>query len=724
MHTQSGYRIIRYRWHIIIAATILFVLSALYGSRVIPQLSLARFEVKGSPSDLAAQALQQHFGVGHPNLLVLVTAKKGTVDDAPVRQAALQLVQELSQQAHVQEVTSYWQRAYAPALKSRDGRQALILAHVAGSVTAVRQQLSTLSPMLTRNNALIKTGVSGQDEVFRQVGAQSQRDFVLADAIAIPLVFLLLMIVFRSMLAALLTLMTSVFSIVVTLLVLRGLVQFTEVSTFALNLTMVLGLGIGVDYCLLVVSRFREEFGKTLDVQAAITITLETAGRTVLFSAVTVAVSLAALLLFPFFFLRSFAYAGIAVIGAGALAATIVLPAALAILKHRITPWGWWRICARKEGMGFWHSTAVMVMQRPLLIAVTVVGLLLLLGAPFLRIRFGAPDDRVLPPQASSRQVEEQLRQHFLAEEDDALRVVMTGISAAADTQAITDYAARLSLLEGVTQVDGPAGAYVQGRRAAPPGVWHQRFHNAAGAWLAVIPAQDRLEKDAFGLVREVRAVPAPFHTLVGGMPATFFDFQHELLAYIPLVAGVIVVVTFGLLFFMTGSLVLPLKAVVLNILSLSASFGALVWIFQEGHLSGWLQFTATGTMETSIPILMFCLAFGLSMDYEVFIMSRIREEYDSTGNNALAVARGLEKSASLVTTAAALLAIAFIAFSTSGITLMKMMGVGMTIAVLVDATIIRALLMPALMELMGNANWWPRKRQTHIHQTSNHSPH
>jgi RND superfamily putative drug exporter len=715
MHTQSGYRIIKYRWYIIIAATILFFLSAIFGAGVIPQLSLARFEVKGSASDLAAAALKTEFGAGHPNLLVLVTAKKGTVDDAAVRQAAMAVVRELKEQPNIREVSSYWQRAYAPALKSRDGKQALILAQLEGNVTAVRKQLGTLSPLLTMENALIRTGVSGQDEVFRQVGAQSQRDFVLADAIAIPLIFLLLVIVFRSVLAASLTLITSIFSILVTLLVLRGLVQFTEVSTFALNLTMVLGLGIGVDYCLLIVSRFREEFGKTLNVQAAVSLTLETAGKTVLFSAVTVAVSLASLLLFPFFFLRSFAYAGIAVIAAGALAATVILPAALAILKHRITPWGWWRICSPKSGEGFWHRMALLVMKRPVMISVVVIAVLLLLGAPFLRIRFGAPDDRVLPPQASSRQIEEQLRQNFMAEEDDALRIVARGAVVSANAPAIAAYARRLSLLDGVAQVDGVTGSYARGRQVAAADSWHQRFDNGKSNWLSVVPLEAQLDKDPFALVDAVRALPAPFEIMVGGMPATFFDFQQELLNYIPFVAGLIVVITFGLLYIMTGSAVLPLKAVILNFLSLSASFGALVWIFQEGHFSGLLQFTATGTMETSIPILMFCLAFGLSMDYEVFIMSRIKEEYEKSGNNALAVASGLEKSASLVTTAAALLAIAFVAFSISGIALMKMMGVGMTIAVLIDATIIRALLMPALMELMGAANWWPRKRKTAV---------
>lgn len=714
MRIQSGYRIFKYRWYIVSAATILFVLSAIFGVGVIPKLSLARFEVKGSASDLAAGALKQRFGAGHPNLLVLITAKQGTVDDAAVRQAAMALVRELTGQPNIREITSYWQRAYAPALKSRDGRQALVLAHLDGSVTAVRKQLTTLSPMLTRDNAIITTGVSGQDEVFRQVGAQSQRDFVLADAIAIPLIFLLLMIVFRSVLAASLTLITSIFAILVTLLVLRGLTQFTEVSTFALNLTMVLGLGIGVDYCLLIVSRFREEFGKTLDVQLAVTLTLGTAGKTVLFSAITVAVSLAALLLFPFFFLRSFAYAGIAVIASGAVAATVILPAALAILKHRITPWGWWRICSPKGGEGLWHRMAVMVMKRPLMITVVVITVLLLLGAPFLRIRFGAPDDRVLPPQASSRQVEEQLRNNFAAEEDDAIRIVATG-SKTRLREEIAAYAIRLSSLEGVAQVDAVSGSYAGGKQVAPPDSWHERFGNGDGAWFSVVPTEAQLDKDPFALVKAVRTLPAPFPIMTGGMPATFFDFQQELLAYIPWVGGIILVITFGLLLIMTGSLVLPLKAVILNILSLSASFGALVWIFQEGHLAGLLQFTATGALETSIPILMFCLAFGLSMDYEVFILSRIKEEYDNTGDNALAVAGGLEKSASLVTTAAALLAIAFIAFSTSGITLMKMMGVGMTIAVLIDATIIRALLMPALMELMGDANWWPRRKKRYV---------
>lgn len=704
--------IVKYRRFIIGACIVLLITAGIFGTGVIRRLSLARFEVEGSESRQVAAILQERFGTGTPNLVLLVEAKKGTVDDPIVKQQVLALISRLAKEKNAVDISSYWSRPFAPLLKSRNGKQALVLARLTGNVTDVRKQLARLAPDLSSENDVIRVSVGGMDEIFRQVGAQSQKDFLLADAIAIPLILLLLILVFRNVPAALLTLGTTIFSILLTMLMLRGLVAFIEVSTFALNLTMVLGLGVSVDYCLLIISRFREEFGKTLNVHTALVVTLQTAGKTVLFSAFTVAVSLSVLLIFPFFFLRSFAYAGIAVIGSGALAAIIVIPAFLIVLKHRIVAWGWWKPCVRKDD-GFWYKVARLVMKHPLTIGVTAIALLLLLGSPFLRLQFGAPDERVLPSTAPGRLVQDEIRKNFTAEETDATQVLMGKEMLNRQKQTLENYIMILSKEKGVAQVDAFTGSYINGMLAARPTAWNSRFISDTVTWISVVPAEEQLNTNSFDLVKRIRSVKAPGNVKLGGSPASFLDYQNVLLSYIPLVVGIIMGITFILLYLMTGSLVIPLKAILLNMLSLSVSFGALVWIFQEGHLSGFLQFTATGSLETSIPILMFCLAFGLSMDYEVFIISRIKEEYDQTGDNMLSVAKGLEKSASLVTTAAALLSIAFIAFSTSGITLLKMMGVGMTIAVLIDATIIRALLMPAFMKLMGDANWWPMHKRS-----------
>ncbi|GCE45149.1 RND superfamily putative drug exporter [Thermosporothrix hazakensis] len=700
-----GRGITRFRWWIIGLSVLFLIGTGAFGAGVTRMLLLARFEVEGSESSRTGQLLEQHFKAGDPNLLLLVTAKNGTVNDPAIVNVGKELQKELETQPHVTVLSSYWDRAFAPALRSKDAKQAIIIAHISGTATEARELLRTLSPKFTRDLPGATVRVGGQDEIFRQVGAQSEQDFIRSDMIAIPLVLLILVLLLRNLWAGLLTLGISLFAILGTMSVLRILIQFTEVSTFALNLTMVLGLGIGVDYCLFIIARYREELEKGQDVQGAIIRTIETAGRTVIFSALTVAISLAGLILFPFYFLRSFAYAGIAVIAIGVCGALFPLPAMLAIMGHRIRPWSRRQQSTSVE-QGLWYRISHMVMKRPVSVSVPLLALLLFLGSPFLRINFGTPDQRVLPPGVSSREVHEEIRLNFPAEENDAIHIVALNTTDS-QRQAIEQYARALSRVPGVFQVDTITGAYANGEQVARADEWSDRFVSEKGTWLSVVPSEERLNSDPFGLVDAIRAVQAPYPVQIGGAPAIIQDFRNTLLASLPPVMVFIGIVTFILLFFMTGSLLLPLKAILLNILSLSATFGALVWIFQEGNLSSLLGFTPTGSMEVSIPILMFCLAFGLSMDYEVFIMSRIKEEYDRTGKNVHAVALGLERSGPLVTAAAALMALAFASFSVSGISLLKMLGVGMTLAVLMDATVIRGLLVPAFMRLMGQANWW-----------------
>ncbi|MGH2673231.1 MAG: MMPL family transporter, partial [Actinomycetota bacterium] len=360
-------------------------------------------------------------------------------------------------------------------------------------------------------------------------------------------------------------------------------------------------------------------------------------------------------------------------------------------------------------GEGAWHRVATFVMRRPWPIAISVVAVLVLLGTPFLGAEFGLPDDRVLPENVSSRQVQDRIRADFSSQEASALSVVAVEAGPAGrERDAVVDlYAANLSAIDGVARVDASTGSYLDGERIAPPSAASARFSGADGTWLSVVPAVEPVSSEGERLAHDVRSVSAPFETLVTGRSAELVDSKAGIFGRLPLAAGIIAVVTFVLLFLMTGSVLVPLKAIVMNLLSLSATFGALVWIFQEGNLSDLLGFTATGTLDTSMPILMFCIAFGLSMDYEVFLLSRIKEEYDRTGDNEASVAMGLERTGRIVTAAAALLAVVFIAFATSGITFIKMFGIGMALAVIMDATLIRAALVPAFMRLAGNANWW-----------------
>jgi RND superfamily putative drug exporter len=557
----------------------------------------------------------------------------------------------------------------------------------------------------------LTVAVGGQAAVFRQISAQVEKDLRTAEAITFPVVLVLLVLVFGSVVAATLPLAVAVLAVAGTLLALWLLTLATEVSVFSINLTTGLGVGLGIDYSLFIVSRFREELRAGLAPDDAVVRTVQTAGRTVLFSGLTVAISLAALLVFPLYFLRSFAYAGIAVVALACLGALLVLPSLLALLGTRVDHLRLLRRTPSAVGRGVWHRIASFVMRRPWPIAISVVATLLLLGAPFLGAQAGLYDDRVLPQSATSRQVQDQIRTNFPAQEAAALQVVATtaGPAGPQRDQAVDRYAATLSSLGGVARVDTSTGSYQTGRHVAPPAAASTRFASNDGIWLAVIPSVEPLSAPGQRLVADVRSAPAPFPTLVTGPSAELVDSRDSILAGLPPTAAIIAAVTLVLLFLMTGSVVVPLKAIVLNLLSLTATFGAMVWTFQQGHLADLLGFTATGTLNSSMLILMFCIAFGLSMDYEVFLLSRIKEAYDRTGDNQASVAIGLDRSGRIVTAAAALLGIVFLALASSQISFLKMFGVGMALAIIVDATLIRALLVPAIMRLAGTANWWAR---------------
>lgn len=700
---RLGDLVARRRGRTLVLTGVLFVLSVVYGSGALSVLSLSRFEAP--PDSQAAQVrtvLWEEFGVGAPNFTLLVTAKGGDVDAPEVVEAGRRLTEELAAVPEVSEVYSYWTSGSSPTMRSEDGSQALVLAHLPGDADTTREVLTTLSPEFTRDTAEITVQAGGREEVFRQVGQESSRDFIRAEMLIFPGVLLMLVLLLRRFVAALLPMALGLFAMVGTLAVLRVLALFTDVSSFALNLALVLGLGLGVDYGLIMISRFREERRRTADLRTAVAATVATAGHTVVFSGITVLVSLSALLLFPFAFLRSFAYGGLAVVFFGIVGALVLLPALLAYAGPRVER----KRQPAAEGSGFWHATAVRVMRRPFLFGGAVLAVLLLLGSPFLGIRFGPPDDRILPEGTSSRQTQQQLRDNFASEEADVLQVVAGGEGAPPSPQQLREYSAALSELPQVAQVESAEGRFVDGVRVRDTPSRND-YRGAELTWLAVTPLYDALSEDLEGTVEAVRSVEAPFETAVGGYPAELTDYRESVLNRLPLVMGLIFAITFVILFLMSGSLLMPLKATVVNLLSLSVMFGALVWIFQEGNLSGLLGFTATGSLDTTIPILMFCVAYGLSMDYEVFIMSRVKEEYDRTGDNEAAVATGLERVGPLVTAAAVILALTFAAYASSGVVFLKMLGVGTALVIVVDATLVRAILVPAFMRVAGRANWW-----------------
>nr|MDQ3293414.1 MMPL family transporter [Actinomycetota bacterium] len=652
-------------------------------------------------------------------VLLLTAPAPATVDDPAVAATGTALTAELVADPRVTQAVSYWSLGSPPPLRSEGANRALVLVRVAGEEEDKGDNVDALLEQYEGDFDGVEVAVGGREAVFAEVGETIEGDLAAAESIAVPITLLLLVVVFGSLVAGLLPLAVGVVAVLGTFLTLTLLTSFTDVSIFSINLTTAMGLGLAIDYSLFIVSRFREELGNGRSVEAAVIRTVDTAGRTVAFSALTVAVSLAALLVFPLYFLRSFAYAGIAVVVLAAVASVVSLPALLAALGPRVDSLSFRRrrgaaAPVKAEEDGAWHRIATWVMRRPIGVATAVIAVLVFLGLPFLRVGFGLPDDRVLPEGAPGRVVSEVLRTEFASNESAALGVVLSGVAAPSD---VATYATALSAVDGVARVDAGAGSFIDGVQVIGPNAASARFPaEGADTWLSVVPAVEPVSPEGEALVHALRAVDAPFDVLVGGSSAQLVDSKAAIFGLAPLAGLWIAASTFVLLFLVFGSVLVPLKAIVLNLLSLTATFGAMVWVFQDGNGSGFLDFTATGTLDTTTPILMFCIAFGLSMDYEVFLLSRIKEEHDRTGDNTASVALGLERTGRIVTAAAALLSVTFLAFGTSGISFIKLFGLGLALAVVMDATVVRGLLVPAFMRLAGEANWWAPSWMRRLH--------
>ncbi len=698
---------------VIAAALALLIAAMAYGGHVADRLAGGGFWSASSESKHAAALLSQRFHAGKPNVVILATNTRGrSVDDPDTVAAGQSITRQLAGAPGVDAVMSYWGPGTSELLRSRDGSRALVLAHVAGDELAVDKVASSLiNTFRDTHSGPLNLEMAGEAVAYIDVTKQLTRDLAMSEAVAMPVIGLLLLLVFGSLVAAGLPLVIGLFSIVGTLGLLTLLSHFTPVSNYALNLTTILGLGLAIDYSLFIVTRFREERSGGNDIDSAIITSVRTAGRTVVFSALTVALSMLAMLAFPMMYLRSVAYACIGVVTFAAACAVVVLPSLLKLLGARVDSLDLRRAIrhlfrrpapARTLVVedGFWFRTARLVMLRPVLLGGAVLAIVLLLGTPFFGIHIGFSDDRAVPTTVESRRVGDLIRNEFPAQPTAAMDVI---IDRPVAPDHVDDYAKALSRLPHVVTVTASSASYAQGHRiSGGPRV------DGAGAHLTVLPDVDPYSEEADRLLGLIRHTDAPGPVLVGGLTAENVDAKDALVDRIPLAAAVVVVAMFVLLFAFTGSVVLPLKALVLNVVSLSATFGAMVYIFQEGHLK-WLvgDFTAIGTLAAPTPVLMFCLAFGLSMDYEVFLLSRIVEEYRAHGDTNAAVMYGLQRVGPIVTAAALIMSIVCIAMATSEVSFMKMIGVGLALAILVDATLIRAVLMPAAMRLLGKANWW-----------------
>jgi RND superfamily putative drug exporter len=715
---------------VVALAALLTVITAVFGIPVAAHLSAGGFQDPGSESARAAQMLSEKFQQSDQQLLFTVSHPAGAQSSA-ASTVGTDIVTLLDASPTVLGVTSPWTSppAAAAELLSTDGTTGLIMATMSGGENKAQDYAADLAKQVVgdRDGVTVKAG--GSSMIMKQINEQTMHDLIRMEVIAVPLSAVVLVWVFGGLAAAMLPLLVGVMAVLGAMSVLRLLTGFTEVSIFALNITTALGLALAIDYTLLIVSRYRDEISGGATPADALARTMSTAGRPVLFSAVTVALSLSALLLFPMYFLKSFAYSGVATVAFAAAAAVIVTPAAIVLLGDRLNALDLRRWLRRALGRPepvakpveqiFWYRSTKAVMRRSVPIGAAIVALLVLLGTPFLRIEFGSPDDRVLPKSASAHQVGDQLREGFSSNLNNGLTVVIPDVQDATESE-LDRYAADLSRVPDITLVSAPGGTFVAGNKTGPPSA--PTAVAEGSAFLSIRSTAPLFSQASKVQLDRLHAVPEPAgrDALIAGGAQMNRDIVSAVTSRLPLVLGLICAITFVLLFLLTGSLVLPLKAIVLNVLSLSAAFGALVWVFQEGHL-GALGTTPTGTMEANIPVLMFCVAFGLSMDYEVFLLARIREFWLKSGGTRAdadeAVALGLARTGRVVTAAALIMAIAFAALIAAQVSFMRIFGLGLTLAVIVDATLVRMALLPAFMQVMGKRNWWAPRPLARLHE-------
>lgn len=701
----------RRRVTVLWVSAVVLVLAAIGGLGVEHRLVHGGFDDPGSQSSRAERLVSENFPAADDDLVLLLRGT-GPVDSPETTSLGTALTRRAERTAGVRAATSYWTAGRAASLRSRDGSIGLVTLSLHGDEDDRAKTAERLVPDIRRHADGLTVMAAGPAQVQSEVGKRTAHDLLLAEAIAAPITLVLLLLIFGSAVAAALPLIVALLSILVSRAVLNALAGTVSISVYSMNSTTALGLGLAIDYSLFVLARFREELRAGATVREALVPTVRRAGRTVAFSALTVALSLVALLVFPQFFLRSFAYGGIVVVLTAAAGAVLVLPALLAVLGHRVNRYDVFARLrtpaphAASPESGRWYRFAKAVMRRPALYGGGVIVLLLVLASPFARVTSGLFDDRTLPADSQVHRATQLLRDRFDPGVLGTVPVVVRG--AVRDLDA---YARKLSAARDVRQVTTATGTYAGGGRAQGPGPASAALLNGDTALLLVVSPVEQDSSAGTDLVVRLREVAPPDGTTgvwTGGRAAEVEDSTRAIARATPAAIGIVVGFSLVLLFLFTGSVLMPLKALVLNTLSLSATFGAMVFVFQEGHLSFLVGSPLhTGTLDATIPILTFCVAFGLSMDYEVFLLSRIREQYLRTGDNTESVAFGLQYTGRIITAAAVLVAVVLFVFAVSGVTLLKLLGVGLALAVVLDATLVRAVLVPSLMRLAGRANWW-----------------
>ena len=690
MFEKLGHSLVRRRKAVLAFFFLILIVAGASSALLIPRLSSGGYNDPASQSAKADAYLTTTFHVKDPALVLVVDSRTSVTEPTTVTDAAV-LEKAISSEAGVNKVLSYWSAGGAPALKSIDGKAGFLFVYTANNDPGGSTDLAKLiQKKYDGTYKSLRVYVGGFSTISYAISSKISKDLAIAESISIPLTFLLLLFIFGGLIASAMPLVVGLSAILGTFLILYLISLATGVSIFALNLTTGMGLGLGIDYSLLIVNRFREELHSGKSVEESIARTVATAGRTVFFSGLTVLVTISSLMFFPLMFLKSFGYAGIGVVFMAVFGALIPLPAILAMLGTRIDKFVVRKSAITPKEDGRWAQTARFVMKRPVAVVVFVLMILAILATPIKNIVFSEVDSRVLPANNQAAIASAVSIARFNGQSANPIEIIIPG--GAAHQDQLATYSADLAKVKNIVAVSAPQVVGNDVRISASFSISSRTTQ-------------------AETMINAVRAIPAPFKTLVGGTAADYTDTQAGISRTVPWALGWIALSVLLLLFMYTGSIILPIKAVVLNILSLGATIGALSWIFIEGHMR-WLvgSFTKTGTIDTSMVILTCIVVFGLSMDYEVFLLSRIKEEHDSGRSNIDAVATGLQRSARIITSAAVLLAVVFAVFLTSGVTNIKTLGFGVAFAILLDSTLVRALLVPALMRLFGERNWWAPK--------------
>jgi len=677
-------------------AVVLFVIGILvaggFGSMAFSRLDSSGYSDPNSDSYKVYQYLTEELKLPDPSVVIIVDSGSTDVDDAVITQKGLALEKKIGQEEGVSNTLSYWTSGGEATLRSTDGKAAYIIVY--GDNDPFSAEGQKLGELLQKNYDGSYDGLTlyagGAAVVGHAITEKISDDLKIAELISIPLTFILLAFVFGALAASAMPLIVGVAAILGAFFILFLFTLFTDVSIYALNLTTGMGLGLGIDYALLMVNRFREELHRGKSVEDSIVATMGSAGKTVFYSGMTVLVTLFSLTFFPLPFLKSFGYAGVSVVAIAVVGALIGLPPILALMGSRIDKGVVRRSAITPKEDGRWAQTARLVMKRPVAAVVLSLVILGIMAAPITNIKFSQGDSRMLPADNKAAVATALQNERFLGQTGNPIEIIIRGGSDKLD--AVTAYAAQVAKVPGIVAVLPPA---------------------TIGKDVRIVAYQEMLPRtpEAQALIHDVRSVEAPADTLVGGVAADYTDSQDGISRTLPWALAWVILSVLVLIFIFTGSIILPIKAVLLNFLSLGATMGALTWVFIDGNLQ-WLigSFTLTGTLDTSIVILIAVVVFGLSMDYELFLLSRIREEHMAGKSNVESVAVGLQRSARIITAAALLLAVVFASFITSGVTSIKSMGFGVALAVLLDATIVRGLLVPALMRLFGERNWWAPK--------------